>query len=64
MIALELPDPLAEALERAAKESGSNARELTLHALRDFLAHSQFALQERHQLEDISASLLEAGLTQ
>ena len=61
-IALELPDPLADALERAVKESGCAAQELAREALRNFLLHGQFALQEQHQLEDVATALREAGL--
>lgn len=61
-IALELTDPLAEALERAVKESGCAAQELAREALRDFLLHGRFALQEQHQLEDVASALREAGL--
>ena len=61
-IALELPDPLADALERAVKESGCAAQELAREALRDFLLHGRFALQEQHQLEDVATALREAGL--
>ncbi len=61
-IALELPDPLADALERAVKESGCAAQELAREALRDFLVHGRFALQEQHQFEDVATALREAGL--
>ena len=61
-IALELPDPLADALERAVKESGCAAQELAREALRNFLLHGHFALQEQHQLEDVATALREAGL--
>jgi len=65
-IALDLPDPLADpladALERAVKESGCAAQELAREALRNFLLHGQFALQEQHQLEDVATALREAGL--
>lgn len=62
MIAVELPDPLAEALDRAVKESGCAAQELAREALRDFLQQGRFALQEQHLLEDVAKVLGEAGL--
>jgi len=62
VIALELPDPLADALERAAEESGCEAQELAREALRNFLEHGRLALQEQHQLEDVATALREAGL--
>lgn len=52
-ICLELPDPLANALKEAEAETGSNARELALAALRDFLARKRYQLIESQQLEDI-----------
>jgi predicted transcriptional regulator len=60
--AVELPDALAAALDQAAAESGSDAQELARAALREFLERGRFALQERHQLEDIASALREAGL--
>jgi predicted transcriptional regulator len=60
--AMELPDSLAAALDLAAAETGSDAQELARAALREFIEHGRFALQERHQLEDIAAALREAGL--
>lgn len=53
-ISLELPEPLAEALKEAAMETGSDARELALAALRDFLARKRYQLIESQQLEDIA----------
>ena len=61
-ISLELPDPLAEALKAAEAETGSNARELAVAALREFLGEHRFALAESHQREDIAAALREAGV--
>jgi len=61
-IALELPDALAAALELAAVESGCDAQELARAALREFIEQGRFALQERHQLQDIASALREAGL--
>jgi predicted transcriptional regulator len=61
-LAVELPDGLAAALDIAAVESGCDAQELARAALREFIEHGRFALQERHQLEDITAALREAGL--
>ena len=61
-IALELPDALAAALDSAAVESGHDAQELARAALRKFIARGRFALQERHQLEDIASALREAGI--
>lgn len=52
-ITLELPDPLAEALKDAEAETGSDARELTLAALREFLARKRYQLLESQQIEDI-----------
>lgn len=60
--ALELPDALAAALDLAVAESGCDAQELALAALREFIEHGRFALQERHQMEDITFALREAGL--
>jgi RNA processing factor Prp31 len=56
-LAVELPDGLAAALESAVEESGSEAQELTRAALRDFIEQGHFALQERHQLEDIASAM-------
>jgi len=53
-ISLELPEPLAEALKEAAIETGSDARELALVALREFLARKRYQLIESQQLEDIA----------
>ena len=53
-ISLELPDPLAKALKEAEAETGSNAGELALAALRDFLARKRYQLIESQQLEDIA----------
>jgi len=61
-LAVELPDALADALDMAAVESGCDAQELARAALREFIQHGRFALQERHQLDDITAALREAGL--
>jgi hypothetical protein len=60
--ALELPDALAAALDQAVAESGCDAKELALAALRQFIVHGRFALQERHQLEDVASALREAAL--
>lgn len=62
VISLELPDPLAESLKAAEAETGADARELTLAALREFLGEHRFALADAHQREDIAAALWEAGL--
>jgi hypothetical protein len=32
--------------------------------LRDYLSHRRFALQDRHQMDDIAAALAEAGQQQ
>ena len=61
-LAVELPDALAAALEHAAAESGCDAQELARAALREFIEQGRFALQERHQLQDIASALREAGL--
>lgn len=53
-ISVELPDPLAEALKEAEAETESDARELTLAALRDFLARKRYQLVEAQQLEDLA----------
>ncbi len=53
-ISLELPDPLALALEGAVSETGSDAQELTLAALREFLTRKRYQLIEEQQLEDIA----------
>lgn len=61
-ISLELPDSLVEALKVAETETGSDARELTLAALREFLGEHRFALADVHQRADIAEALREAGL--
>ena len=59
-LALELPDPLAAALDDAVVDGGfRDAGEVAREALRDYLSHRRFALQERHQLDDIAAALAE-----
>jgi Arc/MetJ-type ribon-helix-helix transcriptional regulator len=59
-LALELPDPLAAALNDAVVDGGfRDAGEVAREALRDYLSHRRFALQERHQLDDIAAALAE-----
>ncbi|KAB2648218.1 MAG: hypothetical protein DVB27_01530 [Verrucomicrobia bacterium] len=60
--ALELPDPLAAALDGAVVEGGfRDAGEVAREALRDYLSHRRFALQERHQLDDIAAARASRG---
>ena len=60
-LAIELPDPLAAALDHAVVDGGfRDAGEVAREALRDYLSHRRFALQERHQMEDIAAALAEA----
>ncbi|WP_043584390.1 ribbon-helix-helix protein, CopG family [Geminisphaera colitermitum] len=62
-LAVELPEPMVRALDRAVLEGGfRDEQELAREALRDYLAHSRFALLERHQLEDIRAAAREAGI--
>ncbi len=57
---LELPDPLAAALDDAVVDGGfRDAGEVAREALRDYLSHRRFALQERHQMDDIAAALAE-----
>ncbi len=59
-LALELPDPLAAALDDAVVDGGfRDAGEVAREALRDYLSHRRFALQERHQMDDIAAALAE-----
>ncbi|MGF1655512.1 MAG: hypothetical protein ACFCU3_00890 [Verrucomicrobiales bacterium] len=53
-ISLHLPDPLAEALKSAEAETGSDAQELVVAALREFLAHKRYQLIESQQMEDIA----------
>jgi len=52
-ISLELPDPLAEALKSAEAETGSDAEDLAVAALREFLGRKRYQLIESQQLEDI-----------
>ena len=60
-LALELPDPLAAALDDAVVDGGfRDAGEVAREALRDYLSHRRFALLERHQMDDIAAALAEA----
>ena len=60
-LAIELPDPLAAALDHAVVDGGfRDAGEVAREALRDYLSHRRFALPERHQMEDIAAALAEA----
>lgn len=60
-LALELPDPLAEALDRAVTDGGfRDAEEVAREALRDYLGRRRFCLQEQQQLQDISLALAEA----
>ncbi len=64
-LAIELPDPLAAALDHAVVDGGfRDAGEVAREALRDYLSHRRFALQERHQTKDIAAALAEAKLQQ
>ena len=61
-LSLELPDPLAMELDRAVNDGGfRDAAEVTRAALRDYLGHRRFALQERQQLDDVAAAVAEAG---
>ena len=54
-------DPLAAALDDAVVDGGfRDAGEVAREALRDYLSHRRFALQERHQMDDIAAALAEA----
>ena len=61
-LVVELPNSLAEAVDRAVREGGFyDAGELTREALREFLTRSRYAMIEQHQLEDIAAAVHETS---
>ena len=53
-----------DALFRQANLVDEAGDPVAREALRDYLSHRQFALQERHQTKDIAAALAEAKLQQ